>query len=181
MTMNGHETQRVGVATCATADARYPRTAPYHPDTAYPEYPFKDHVGAEPNVAYRLVREALIQLRLDETRIGAPDWNPLGRLIQPGMRVVIKPNWVLSRHYEHGDLWSIITHPSVMRAIADYAWIALKGEGVIDFADAPQYNCNFEQLMAATKMRETAAFMAAQGPVQTGVYDLRNYWSPREP
>src|SRR5215471_16321630 len=58
-----------------------------------------------------------------------PFGNPLGHVIEPGMTVVVKPNFVLSRHSQGKDLFGIITHPSVLRAVMDYCWIALKGEG----------------------------------------------------
>ncbi len=59
-------------------ETRYPRTPPYHPDRAYPEYPFGERVSGEPNAAYEAVRGALHLLGLDKERYGTPDWNPLG-------------------------------------------------------------------------------------------------------
>lgn len=171
---------KVSVATAkAGEDISYPEVAPFHPGEAYPEYPFKDAVGDEPNLAYALVRESLQRLGLDAENFGTPNWNPLGYLVKPGMRVVIKPNFVLSRHNEGGSLWSIITHPSMMRAVADYCYIAMGGKGTVEFADAPQYNCNFEELMEATRLREVAAFLDARDGFTCEALDLRNYWSPR--
>src|SRR5579864_3953648 len=106
--------------------AIYPRTAPYHPSQSYPEYPFSSALASEPNPAYDAVRRALGELGYDAPHFGSASWNPLGEIIQPGMTVVVKPNFVLSRHAEGKDLYSIITHPSVLRAVADYCWIALK-------------------------------------------------------
>ena len=69
-----------------------------------------------------------------------------------GDKVVVKPNFVLSRHSRGGDLFSIITHPSVLRAVIDYVYKALEGEGSIIIADAPQMDCNFQELMKATQL-----------------------------
>lgn len=165
----------IGVAHTA---ARYPATAPFHPDTRYPEYPFAE-LASEPNAAYDGVRRLLLTLGLDAAHAGTPDWNPLGDLIQPGMTVVLKPNFVLSRHKTGGDLWSIITHPSVLRAVADYAWIALAGRGTLLIADAPQYDCDFSELRQAGGLDAVEAFYAAQPGPRFGIRDLRRYWSRR--
>ena len=61
--------------------------------------------------------------------------------IKPGMTVFIKPNWVASRWREsapHKDtLYSVITHPAVIEAVADRAALALQGEGRIIIGDNP--------------------------------------------
>jgi len=168
---------RAKVAVTTVTRPLYPRDAPYHPACDYPEYPFKGHLTAETNEVYAAVRELLWSLGLDEQNYGTAVWNPLRHLIEPGMKVVIKPNFVLSRHPRGEELFSIITHPSVLRAIADYCWIALRGSGSITIADAPQYNCNFDELLEATKLDEVCDFYAGfPGPV-VDFTDLRSYWS----
>ena len=116
-------------------------------------------------------------LGLDAGNFGTSKWNPLGSIIEPGMTVVIKPNFVLSRHKEDKDLFSIITHPSVLRAIADYCWIALQGHGRMIFADAPQYDCNFQELLKAMRLDEVCDFYSGFGGPTVELYDLRTYWS----
>ena len=164
------------VTVVGVAAGGYPKTAPFHPSQCYPEYPFAE-LSAEPNHAYQGVRDLLLSLGLDAARAGTPEWNPLGELLQPGQKVVLKPNFVLSRHKEKKDLFAIITHPSVLRAIADYCWIALQGQGSIIIADAPQYDCDWDQLMAATSLPELAAFYGAMEGPRFELRDLRNYWS----
>jgi len=168
---------RPRVCVVDTQDALYPRTAPYHPSQRYPEYPFGEAVSPEPNSAYDGVRRALAELGYDASNFGSASWNPLGHIIQPGMTVVIKPNFVLSRHADGKDLYSIITHPSVLRAIADYSWIALQGRGQIVFADAPQYNCNFAELLQKTGLDIICEFFSEHSGPQVSYRDLRNYWS----
>jgi len=154
-------------------EAKYPTFAPYHPSEAYPEHPFRHHLASEKNHVYAGVRQLFHMLGLDPERYGTKEWNPLGFLIEPGMTVVLKPNFVLSRHKEGKNLFSIITHPSVLRAVADYVWIALRGRGKIIIADAPQYDCNFQELLAAARLDEVAGFF---GPT-VDLRDLRQYWS----
>lgn len=154
----------------------YPDNCPYNPSRYYPEYKFFD-VAKEANYIYDGVRSVLRELRLDEKCYGKSTWNPLGEIIKPGNTVVIKPNFVLSNHSGGGDIYSIVTHPSVIRSIIDYCLIALKENGKIIVADAPQYNCNWNELMYVTKLLETVSFLRGKTKVKIEVLDLRKYWS----
>ena len=42
----------------------------------------------------------------------------------------------------------LITHGSVIRAVADYVYIALEGKGKIILGDAPQAEANFDHIVA---------------------------------
>lgn len=165
------------VAVVKTNEACYSQKEPFHPDTAYPEYPFKNFLSNETNHAYSGVRNLFFQLGYDLENWETPQWNPLGFLIKPGMNIVIKPNFVLSKHPEGKDLFSIITHPSILRAVVDYCLIALKGRGEIVIADAPQYNCNFEELMINTALPVVKDFINNNSSVKLEIIDLRKYWS----
>ena len=158
-------------------NAVYPERGPFNPDTAYLEYPFPAALSEEKNIAYRAVRDLFICLGYDAPNQGTPLWNPLGHIVKPGMKVVIKPNFVLSAHKFGKDLFSIITHPSVLRAVADYCWIALKGRGAIIIADAPQYNCNFGKLLEITGLGTLLTFYKGQSGPSFEILDLRGYWS----
>jgi uncharacterized protein (DUF362 family) len=166
------------VAVTRVEEPRYPSACPYHPAILYPEYPFPGSLSAVPNHVYGGVRRLFSALGLDREREGSPEWNPLGRLIQPGMCVVLKPNFVLSRHKQGKDLFSIITHPSVLRVVADYCWIALKGTGRIIIADAPQYDCDYSELLAATQLDRMVRFYREFHGTTVEHRDLRLYWSP---
>ena len=113
----------------------YP-SPPFSPHEAYPEYPFRD-LSPSPNLVYGMVREALKRLKLDEERANTADWNPLGEIVQPGAKVVVKPNWVMHTNRGKGTLQSVVTHPSIVRSLLDYIFIALKGEGEVVVGDAP--------------------------------------------
>ncbi|HYM00099.1 MAG TPA: DUF362 domain-containing protein [Blastocatellia bacterium] len=140
-----HQLERGEVAIVSGAD-HYPLHAPFDPPEVYPEH--RDGQGAvdTSNAVYPMVREALSQLGLDVQNFGSLSWNPLGAVISPGDRVLIKPNLVLHFNAGGGPLDAVVTHPSIIRAIADYAMIALGGRGEIIIGDAPQMNCDFQSL-----------------------------------
>ena len=165
------------VAVVRAPQATYPLLTPYHPGERYPEYPFPQPVGTEPNHPYAALRQLLLELGYDAAHFGTGRWNPLGGLVQPGMTVFLKPNFVLSRHSGGGDLWSIVTHPSVLRAIADYVWIALGGRGRIVLGDAPQYDCNFEELDRRGGLSQIVKFYRSHSGPAFDMVDLRRYWS----
>ena len=165
------------VSAVRISDARYPSTPPFGPSEVYPEYPFGHRVAQEPNLVYAGVRRLLALLGYDRDKFDTPAWNPLGRIIEPGMTVVLKPNFVLSAHKEGKDLFSIVTHPAVLRAVSDYVWIALRGQGKIIIADAPQYDCNFSQLLEATHLYEVIRFYNDFHGSTVELFDLRSYWS----
>ncbi|NIV35496.1 MAG: DUF362 domain-containing protein, partial [Anaerolineae bacterium] len=96
-----------------------------------------------------------------------------GDLLKPGQTVVLKPNFVAHRNRGGGVLYAVITHPSVIRAVADYCWIALKFQGRIIVADAPQYDCDWAKLMAVTGLERVADLYG--GAME--LLDLRSYWS----
>src|SRR6185312_4030456 len=108
----------------------YNCTPPYHPDSAFPEMRFSAR-SSEKNEPYALLRDLFRQLGYDAEKFGTPDWNPLGCLIKPEQCVVLKPNFVLSANASGQSLFAVITHPSILRAIVDYVFIALRGRGRI--------------------------------------------------
>ena len=90
-------------------------------------------LAGEPNAAYHAVREALRLSGLDATDHGTERWNPLGGIVRPGDTVVLKPNFVRDyRESSPDDADCVITHGAVLRAIADYVAIALRGSGHIN-------------------------------------------------
>ena len=164
------------VAVARTVKAEYPREAPYDPSERFPEYPF-DRISNDENYVYVQVRELFRLLGCDIDNYNTPGWNPLGLLIEPGMTVLLKPNFVRSRHYEEKDPYAMITHPSVIRAVADYVWVALRGEGMIIIADAPQYDGNWQELMELTGLERVRDLYNNKREGACEIRDLRNYWS----
>jgi uncharacterized protein (DUF362 family) len=152
----------------------YNDVPPYHPDTAHPELPFSE-LSPCPNAPYGLLRRLFQELGYDQANYGTKAWNPLGQLVKPGETVVLKPNFVLSFNANGSDVFATVTHPSILRALVDYVYIALKGEGRIIIADAPEMGCNWEQLMAAQRLDAIQTFYHGKFNFEVEVYDLRNF------
>ncbi|MDF9406786.1 DUF362 domain-containing protein [Pelotomaculum isophthalicicum JI] len=152
----------------------YNNEAPYHPYVSYPEVPFSE-TSKYPNFPYHLLRQLFLKLGLDKEHYGTPHWNPLGAIIRLGQTVLIKPNFVLSSNLSGGDLFAVVTHPSIIRALIDYIYIALKGTGRIIVADAPQMDCDWEQLMAAQRLDTIQTFYRRKFSFEIELYDLRNF------
>jgi len=157
----------------------YPAAFPYDPDTRYPEYPGAGVSGA-PNSVYEAVRACLRGLGLDAERYGTPGWNPLGHLVKPGDRVFIKPNLVTHEYRLGcdcpGDLFSVITHPSVLRAVADFVAIALKGRGEIVLGDNPCIDADWSLLTERTGLHRFGPYFTEAG-TPCRVLDLRPMWT----
>jgi len=150
---------------------------PFGPGKAYPELvPLLGDAaaGGPPNAAYAAVRAALRGAGLDVARFGAPEWNPLGALVQRGKRVVLKPNFI--RHWNpirDATIDSVITHGSIVRAVADYAYLAVGAEGSVAIAEAPQQDCDFERIREIAALDELARFYDEVLGRELEVIDLR--------
>jgi uncharacterized protein (DUF362 family) len=169
--MNSFDPRVVSAVRLAHPD--YPQIPPFHPAERYPEY--KGELGKEANLVYRSVRESFHLIGMDATHYGTPDWNPLGEIVQPGHRVVLKPNLIAQGHIFRRDEWvQVITHGSVVRAVIDYVLLALKGEGEISVIDGPQYDSDWDEILARTGLGEVARFCSTPG-VQIKLIDLRDY------
>lgn len=142
--------------------AAYPpvAAAPYPPDEAYPEFSALP-VGRTPNPVFALVRGALRDLGLDAARFGSPAWNPLGELVAPGGKIVVKPNWVLHRNEGAGGMDCMISHPSLLRAILEYVFLARPAQVVL--GDAPLQGCDFEKMLDHGGLRAVIAEFHGRG------------------
>ncbi len=147
---------------------------PFHPDTPFPELPFAE-VSSWPNWPYGLLRQMFATLGFDSEHLGTAQWNPLGHLIRPGQTVLLKPNFVASANASGQDLFAVVTHPSLLRALVDYAYLALRGEGRIVIADAPDMGCQWDDLMAAQRLDAIQAWYQKRFRFPVEVYDLRTF------
>jgi len=168
------------VAAHAAPGAAYPSTPPFHPSEKYPEYAF-DAIGDEENPAYRAVRECFRVAGLDAARFGTADWNPLRGLVQPGETVLLKPNLVKEYHPRDPEGWKyVLTHGSVIRAVADYVWKALDGKGKVVVADAPQTDSSFAEIARRLGLHSLRDHYRAAG-LDFDVVDLRKEeWLERD-
>ena len=131
----------------------------FSPSQCYPEYPWPEK-AQQPNKVYEAIRSLFYSYGLDKDNFGKSSWNPLKKIISPGMKVLIKPNMVL--HQTNGNYDVLITHPSIVRAVVDYVCIALQGSGEIIIADSPIQSCNFYRLIN-----------------ESGYQKLKNYYSKK--
>ncbi|HIE98753.1 MAG TPA: DUF362 domain-containing protein [Fuerstia sp.] len=99
----------------------------------------------------------------------------VGAILGPGNTVVIKPNFVIDQHYAGGDIYLVVTHPSVIRAVADYCLIAVQQHGQIIVADAPVEDCDFDNLIDTMKLKVVQAAYRNRLGVNLDVLDLRRY------
>jgi len=153
----------------------YPGTAPFHPGRSYPEY--TGPISLQPNGVYDAARSALRDLGLDHARFGSPEWNPIGDLVPPGSRIVIKPNWVLHANEGTGGLDCLYTHASVMRPIIDYALKAKPSSLII--GDAPVQVCDLPCLLQ-NGYNELVRYIRSTG-VSLDIKDFRRTISMRKP
>lgn len=168
------------VVTWKAPSVGYPKQAPFHPDQHYPECSFKE-CSREQNTAYEAVRDCFHLAGLDFERYGTPAWNPLKDLIHPGETVLLKPNLVKESHPRDLEGWQyVLTHGSIMRAVADYVWKALDGRGKVIIADAPQTDSSFDQIVRILGLDMIRDFYQAQG-LDFELIDLRQEeWSNRD-
>ncbi len=158
------------VAVSDTGARGYP-AAPYSPSIAYPEYAAPD-VSPVPNPVYDGVRELFMQLGLDKAHQKTSRWNPLGEIVCPGDRVLIKPNLVRHYHPLGLDRLSIVTHASVLRAICDYALLAAGPRGRLVIADAPLQSCDFAEVVELSGTGRLIDYYRGRG-IEIGLRDLR--------
>jgi uncharacterized protein (DUF362 family) len=103
-----------------------------------------------PNPVYEAVEATFRGLGLDRARAGSPEWNPLGDLIAPGDRVIVKPNLVSSKNLHEKitgkELAASSTHGSLLRPILDYALRAAGPRGRVRVVDTPVEGCEIEKV-----------------------------------
>ena len=169
---------RVGLARCRPGYEGL--SAPWGPGKSYPEIErlLGERSAEGPvNEVYSAIRAALHGLGLDAERFGTAEWNPIGALVAPGKRIVLKPN--LIRHWNPADdgrggtVDSVITHGAVIRAVADYAMIAAGAEGSVAIAEAPQMDCDFDSIRRIIGLDEIVAVYDEAIQRELEVIDLR--------
>ena len=131
-----------------------------------------------PNPVYEAVETLFRELDLDRARAGTPAWNPLGDLIAPGDRVIIKPNLVSSKNLHEKitgqKLAASSTHGSLLRPVLDYALRAAGPTGRVRVVDTPVEGCELEKV--AGPLGVFAAIDAARARGHDAAFlDLRTF------
>ncbi len=139
------------VASVRTPGLRYFDTPPFDP----------------PNPVYLAVETLFRTLGLDRARAGSPEWNPLGDVIAPGDRVIIKPNFVSSRNLhekiEGRKLQASSTHGSLLRPVLDYALRAAGPRGRVRVVDTPVEGCEIDKVVGPLGVRALLADLRSRG------------------
>ncbi|MEW6125931.1 MAG: DUF362 domain-containing protein [Acidobacteriota bacterium] len=171
--------EKTVIAYSSTATA-YPQIAPFHPHQHYPENLFSE-LGGESNLVYESVRACFQQAGLHAEYFDAPDWNPLGELLHPGETVLLKPNLVKESHPRDPQGWQyVLTHGSVIRAVADYVYKAIGSKGKIIIADAPQTDSAFAAIVRRLGLDTIKEFYQSKG-LNFELIDLRREeWTNRD-
>ncbi len=115
-----------------------------------------------------LVRDS-VRRAMGELGIG---WT---KLVHPGERVLLKPNFIRESHTHRPGEWEqIITHGSVIAAVAVEVATALEGRGTITIADAPQTDSDFDAICQRAQIPQLQAALKRQFPgVSLELIDLR--------
>lgn len=151
----------------------YPEIAPFSPHKNYPEYPFGQKNLSKKNDVYDAVRKTLFYLELDKDNFDKPQWNPLGEIISPNQKIIIKPNLVRDYHGYGESTDSLITHGSIIRAVLDYVYIALKRRGEIIIGDAPLESADFNKLLRITRLNDIENFYQKNALIIPQIMDFR--------
>lgn len=96
---------------------------------------------------------------------------PFGRIVAKGARVLIKPNLVLHRNDGPGGMECLVTHASVIRAVAEAALRTPAAEVVV--GDAPVQGCDFEALVKGSGLQAWADEEMRRDPRFKGPRDFR--------
>ncbi len=94
-----------------------------------------------------------------------------GDLINPGARVLIKPNWVLHHNQSNGGMDPMITHQSIVRAVVQAALQTEAAEVVV--GDAPIQTCDFDALLETTGLGAWSETMSKADARFKGMKDFR--------
>ncbi len=101
----------------------------------------------------------------------AVEQGPFGKIIPPGARVLIKPNFVMHENQGPWGIEPLVTHPSLIRATVEAVLRAEVSEVIV--GDAPIQSCNFERLLADTGLGVWAEKLMKADSRFKGVRDLR--------
>lgn len=114
--------------------------------------------------------DALVRAAIDSLQLPA-------NFVQPGHRVILKPNWV-KEHDERRpgpDSWEhVVTHPAVIESVAAWCAERLGGAGSVTVCDAPQTDSSFERIRDYCQLDGMLSRLKAKFPgVEFTLLDLR--------
>jgi uncharacterized protein (DUF362 family) len=96
---------------------------------------------------------------------------PLGRVIEPRAKVVIKPNFVMHENSGPGGMPPLLTHQSVVQAVTESVLRADPAEVVV--GDAPIQGCDFDLLLKNAELDSWSHDLQQQDSRFKGIRDFR--------
>jgi Uncharacterized conserved protein len=103
--------------------------------------------------ALMLLRRLFKDAGFDSAHYGSAKWNPLGDIIGDGLKVLLKPNWVLDRNNsKNGSFECLVTHTTVIEAVVEYLIKTRPSQIIV--GDAPIQGCDFEVLSRKCKLND---------------------------
>jgi len=164
------------VALYKQASAQYSTASPYQPSANYPECPLRTSLDPI-NETYGSVRESFCLLGMDKQNYGTTNWNPLRHLVRHGDNVLLKPNLIAHSHMYTNEWEHVITNGSILRAMVDYVFIALGGEGKLVIADAPQTDSHIDRIKQRTGIDAIQELYWTKKRFEISFVDLRDeHW-----
>ena len=154
-----------------TGITTYPDNPPFHPEEAFPEYEHSETDKGNP--VYAEVRKTLYAMGLDRENFDTPEWNPFKDIVKPGMTVFLKPNLVRHHHLLNKDIFSIIIHGSVFRAIMDYVVKAMNNEGKIVVGLSQVIFGDFDKAMQISGISQILDWYKDKTDIELQALDLR--------
>ncbi len=122
------------------------------------------------STAHKTLTKLFEQAGLDDRNYGSAGWNPLGEIIGRNERVVIKPNWVTHANLCGEGTDCLVTHTSVIEAIARFSSKAQPHSIIL--GDAPVQGCDFAELDKSNKISAMRERLAAEN-IEVSVRDFR--------
>jgi uncharacterized protein (DUF362 family) len=153
---------------------RGPLTPPFRPAQRYPELRPVAVSGA-PNGTYSAVRDLLCLWHAGGPYPIEHAFSPLSALVEPGMRVAIKPNLVLHTHPDgNAAMYGTVTDGAVLRVVLDYVALALRGSGTITIAESPIRMTNFDAAVSWTGLDRVLDDVVSTWGVDIELIDVRD-------
>ena len=116
------------------------------------------------------VTEALVRMG-DMLGWASGERGPLGKMIERGAKVVIKPNFVMHENSGSGGMAPLLTHQSVVQAATEAVLRADPAEVVV--GDAPIQGCDFDLLLKNAELYDWARQLQRQDTRFKGIRDFR--------
>jgi uncharacterized protein (DUF362 family) len=96
---------------------------------------------------------------------------PFRRVVPPGSRVLVKPNWVLHHNRGTGGLTPLVTSPALVRTVT--ALLLRGGPRRVTVGDAPLQECDLAALLRASGLDAWARRLADDDRRFAGLHDFR--------